>query len=517
MAEKKYIATEQTQVEIKELVALIKDSVVGGISSGTMPHITVIAPTGCTVTATNGSTVLTSEEIGVSGVYQFNVPNLGDWVITTAKEGRSGTRNVAVTEVKEYKIKTSYGYRFGYRIKDSESSPSARVEYLFDAAGLEPAYMDFTRGIFNFGGWADKWFVTENKPCMLMRDGTVDYYLDPSNYDVKEDGGASDVSNASYDGNAMAEFPLIWVKRYTDGDYRYVIFSDVRYDNDYEADAFVRADGTVGEHFYYSMFGASGSASMLRSLSGQTRVGSLTMAQELTGANANGSLWSTHTWSRFNLIRDLCVLMGKSTDLQSVFGNGNCRSASSASGILQTGTLKDKGQFFGYNSSTNQVKVFHSEAFWGDMWDRLAGILINNYEPYVQMSRKNGEYSASSISGMTGVGITIPSGMSASYITSETVNKYGSFPMAVGGSTSTYYAAPGWSASGLMCLFVGASANNAVGYGGGFTWNSNNAPTNSNWNNGCGLSYLKKKCFASSMLCIILSYRWKLSDKGPEE
>lgn len=504
-AERKYIATEETQSEIKGLVELlatestqsdikdlvsdIKDALAGGISGGTTPHITVVAPTGCTVTATNGSTTLTTTEEGTSGIYQFNVPHLGDWVIETSNGERSGKKTVTVAEVKEYKVKTSYGYRFGYRIKESESGPSARVEYLFDAVGLEPAHMDFSGSQFSYGGWADKWFVTENKPCMLRRDGTVDYYLDPTNYDLKESGGASDVSNTSYDGNAMSEIPLIWVKRYTDGGYRYVIFSDVQYESDYKADAFIRADGTLGDKFYYSMFGGSGTSSMIRSLSGQTRVGTLTMAQEFAGASANGSLWTVHPWSRFNLIRDLCVLMGKSTNLQAVFGNGNFREATSASGILSTGTLKDKGQFFGYSDNTHQVKVFHIEAFWGDMWDRLAGVLVNNYEPYVQMSRASGEYSASSISGMTGTGITVPSSLSSTYITGEAVNQYGSFPTAASsGSSSTYYADPAWTASGLMCLYVGASADHAVGIGGGFTWLSDSAPTHSAWTRGCGLS-----------------------------
>ena len=36
---------------------------------------------------------------------------------------------------------------------------------------------------------------------------------------------------------------------------------------------------------------------------------------------------------------------------------------------------------------------------------------------------------------------------------------------------------------------VGASANNASANGGAFTFNVNNVPSNTNWNNGCGQSY----------------------------
>ena len=75
-------------------------------------------------------------------------------------------KEVAVTAETEYQT-TICIYRYGYRIKKSEGSPSTRVQYLYDAVGLTPAAMDFTNGQFNYGGWADQWFVTDNKPLML--------------------------------------------------------------------------------------------------------------------------------------------------------------------------------------------------------------------------------------------------------------------------------------------------------------------------------------------------------------
>jgi hypothetical protein len=49
-------------------------------------------------------------------------------------------------------------------------------------------------------------------------------------------------------------------------------------------------------------------------------------------------------------------------------------------------------------------------------------------------------------------------------------------------------------------LIAGASANNASTIGGAFTFNVNNAPSNANWNNGCGLSYLKRNAFNTNAL-----------------
>ena len=59
-----------------------------------------------------------------------------------------------------------------------------------------------------------------------------------------------------------------------------------------------------------------------------------------------------------------------------------------------------------------------------------------------------------------------------------------------------------WSdpAAVVLPLIAGASANNATAIGGAFTFNVNNAPSNANWNNGCGLSY---RDLSLSMLRII--------------
>ena len=48
----------------------------------------------------------------------------------------------------------------------------------------------------------------------------------------------------------------------------------------------------------------------------------------------------------------------------------------------------------------------------------------------------------------------------------------------------------------LCYLNAGASANNAAAIGGGFTFNVNNAPSNANWNHGCGLSLSLRKISA---------------------
>jgi len=462
----------------------------GGGGGGVKPHITVSAPTGCTMTCVNGSTTLTAED--ESGVYQFEVPRLGDWTLTCSKtvDGvqRSAQKVVHVLTVKEYAVNMSYGYRYGFRIKKNESNPATRVEYLFDAVGKTPAHMDFTRGMFDYGDWGNDWFVTENKPLMLKNNGTVDYYLNPNDYTKTEDGLDSDIANTSYAGNAMAQFPLVWVKRYEDAQYEYEIVSDVQIDSDYKAYAHTRKDGTIADFFYWSIYGGSGNASSIRSLSGKTLAQSLTAANEIAGCTANGSLWYTHTWSQRELIRTLLILMGKSTDTQSVFGYGNCRSASAASGMLATGTLNAMGQFYGYSDSTHQVKVFHVEKFWGDQWDRTAGLINSGGKVYAKMTPEGQGYRVTDVTGYTNTGYTM-AGTNGGYISAGAMTEFGFIPHTMSGSGSTYYCDGGWfNNSQLDYLFSGACAVDASAFGGAFSANLVIAPSDTLWSVGCGLS-----------------------------
>lgn len=417
--------------------------------------------------------------------------NGGTVTITRLAQGEGNitvTINLSATD--EYygdsvTVTVLYSVRYGIRIKKAESDPEKRVEYLFDAVGRTPAHMDFSTGSFDYGDWGGEWFVTDNKPLMLKSDGAPDYYLNPNNYAQKADGTASDVANTSYDGNAMAQIPLIWIKRYEDSEYEYEIVSNVQYDEDYKAYAHTRADGTIADYFYWSLFGASGNATKMRSLSGQTRA-ALNAQNHIDGAKGNGAKWYIHTWSQRECIRTLLILMGKSTDTQAVFGTGNCRSGSEGS-VLATGTLKDKGQFFGYSANNQQVKVFHIEAFWGDQWDWTAG-LINNGSVYVKMTPEGVGYRVTDTTGYTNTGITI-AGSSSGYISACSCSEYGIIPKTVSGSGTTYYADGGWFNNSSLCfLLAGGSAINAAAFGGAFASSLHTAPSASHWAHGGGLS-----------------------------
>lgn len=64
----------------------------GGISGSTVPQVTVTAPTGSTVTAKKGDITLTTSE--KNGVWVFDLPEFGAWVITATDGAHTATQSV---------------------------------------------------------------------------------------------------------------------------------------------------------------------------------------------------------------------------------------------------------------------------------------------------------------------------------------------------------------------------------------------------------------------------------------
>ena len=331
--------------------------------------------------------------------------------------------------------------RYGYRVKMSESNPSTRVEYIFDAKGFTPASMNFSTGAFNYGSWADLWFIRDNYPCMVTYDGVVDYRLDPNNYALREaTGAASDVANSAYAGNAMSAIPLCWVKRYTEGDYYYVIFCETQYDEGYKAYAHTKPDGSIASHAYHGIFEGAIVDGKLRSISGLAPGSSTTANAEENAAVANSAVakWHIRTWALNELIYDLLTLIGKSTNLQATFGQGHSTGGASAADFLATGTLNEMGQFFGCSTTTSAVKVFHIENFYAERWERVLGMIYKNGNYLVRMTEETGEYNFTG-EGYESVCEGVP-GASASggYWKTSLQTEYGKFPKTLGGSETTY-------------------------------------------------------------------------------
>ena len=372
---------------------------------------------------------------------------------TLTKEGKPADAKVVgdkITKLKEEIESITGSIVYGFHVNSNESDPSEAVTYLRDAVGMTPAKMDFASGIFNWGSWKDAFFIP--RPCMLNYDGTVAYYLDPNDYSKKyEDGTPSDISNVGFGGNAMMEWgkdhKRIWYKIVPDDldDTSYSVYiADHKEDEDFHCYNFYNKNNELMEHFYTPIYsGSLDSSNRLRSLSGMSIMNSKTGTQEISYAKANGDGWNIETWSDKLLLFLLLYLMGKSLDVQSTYGNGHSTGGSSASNLIPTGSLNDKGLFFGYSETSNKVKVFGMEDQWGEQWNRILGLMLNNGTYYYKLTEGTidgstiNEYGTTSTNGMISAG--------ASPTSNGYVNKFSVkdgkiiLPSSVVGSSSTFY------------------------------------------------------------------------------
>jgi len=371
----------------------------------------------------------------------------------------------------------------GFRIKKSESNPQTRVEYTEGAVDLTPAKVDLSTGKFDYGSFREFWFVKDNKPVMLNNDGTEAYELDPNDYTKKTDGTASDVANSSFGGNAMSKIPKVYLKMWEADGYEYCNICDVKLDDDYHAYAHTRADGSEMDYIYLSMFEGSLVSNKVRSIKGLNPMASQTGTNELTYAKANGSGWSTRSWSQRNLINMLLILIAKSTDTQTAYGYGYYTGgSSSAPNYLTTGGASDKGQFYGTNKTRDYVKVFHIENWWGDVWERIEGCTTNGS---VHIMLKDTPPYNTAGTGYVDTGI-VPNGTSGGYVSACEMNEHGLIPKTASGSETTYYTDGLWFAKDCYALVGGNSSSGF--HDGAFSLNVSSAVSYAYWSVGAALS-----------------------------
>lgn len=405
----------------------------------------------------------------------------------------TGIMNRDITISATYK----FGMIYGYHVNSNESDPSSAVTYIEDAVGFTPAKMNYSTDVFEYGSWENAFFMP--RPCMLKRDGTVDYYLDTNNYALKENGEPSDIKNEDYDGNAMMEWgrdnKKIWYKIVADADdiTSYSVYiADHKEDDNYKAWNFYNKNNELMDHFYTPIYSGSLDASnKLRSLSGQAIMHSKSDTQEITYAKANGDAWNIEVWADKLLMFLLLYLMGKSLDVQGTFGRGHeLDSRNGAERLDPTGALDDKGLFYGYNDSTHKVKVFGMEDQWAEQWNRCAGLMLDNGIYKYKMTEGTADgtstvgYRTTDTNGMLDGG---QSPTSNGYVSKFRVVGDILLPDTIDGSSSTYYCDYFYqNQSGVQFALLGGASSYGDQYG--FSVRLDRTVADSNWSYGAALS-----------------------------
>ena len=373
--------------------------------------------------------------------------------------------------------------------KSKISYPSGVDNSAFAAAGLSGS-------AFSYGGWANAFFIKKLKVVMLNFDGTEAYEINKNNYKQKAAGGT-----VGTEGNVMVAFPKTYYKVTTTGNNIRVDVSDVALDADYHCWAHIGIDGQEKDFCYMAAYDPCLDSGKLRSLTGKAPSVNQVVSDEVNEAVANNPNTSKKNWytgvvaDRF-LVQILLLLIGKNTNTQEQFGYGY---ANNNSGAINSGTMDDKGLFWGETGGKQGVKVFGIENFWGNVYNRIAGWMVVNGAHKVKMTW--GTQDGSTVTGYNTTGdgyvtngIPASTGTNGGYIKGMTGHKFGLIPIASEcgqGSATTYVPDGGWIYNnGVYYAFVGGNWNGTT-RAGAFCVYLNNVVSSRYPNFGASLSYKK--------------------------
>lgn len=250
---------------------------------------------------------------------------------------------------------------YGFIEHEAILSPGSRIEYVGANAKYNPITVTMGGG-YSLGDWADFPWLKANKPYMVNSDGTPAYRLDENDYNKREDGEASDVSNTAFNGGAFAWAQKIYKREYKAGDDRYVLFRFEKADG-FEPVGFLDPDNKELEGVWLPMFYGSIVDNKMRSLSGLQPVYNKSTADERTAIQAFSTRAHHFGGPIVETLIDLMILFSKTTYLQSVYGFGNCSgydaSLAPTNGVKQNAVVGG-GQFYATNDSKSLNKIFHS-------------------------------------------------------------------------------------------------------------------------------------------------------------
>ena len=458
--------------------------------SGT-PNLSAVATSGA-YSDLSGTPTIPTKTSDIQNDSGFVTNQIND---TTASSNTTfSSENILnlIQHSKDYEIYT-------FRINHADSNPATAVQPFVHGYGCDNLYfrnagMDYTHDVFDYGDWANAFFIKNLKPRYLNADGTVAYELDKNDYKKKADGTtASEVTDLTSTGNVTVGFPTVWFYRYMLVDYEYVVVSNKQLDYRFKAWAHHDKNGNVLSYIYLAAYNGSlsgydsatgVSTGKLRSISGveyhnlnaitngkicsnTTRGEEIAFAQRNNAAGETGEGWYILHKAEWDMVNDLLVLIGGSTDTQAVFGNGVISGYSSATntGIKPTGLYDDKGLFYGKNTQTDPVKVFGIENWWGNIWNSLAGWIMVNGTQKVKMT--HGTEDGSTVTGFNtdGTGYvaiadSTPSGTSGGYISGWSKSEYGMIPLVASGTSGTYLCDGLWfNNSGTVFALVGGGSS----------------------------------------------------------
>jgi hypothetical protein len=257
---------------------------------------------------------------------------------------------------------------YGVRIDNTNLNPETGVEYTDDAVGM-------TGGSTT---WNTLFPFLDIKPC-LLKEGVVQYYLDPTDYSKKADGSASDITSGN-DGDVMIEIPKMAYSMVTSGNYLYVkVTNNPSPTNGVNEDwcfhAHTRSTAGDKEKLYVGAYlGWTDGSTKLRSLSGKAPTETQTIGTFRTRAQANGTGYDQIAFYPLTLLQCLYLIRYKNRDSQAAIGRGFVDGNSAAT---NTGGANTRGMYYGEATGKQQMKFAGIEDFWGNLYYWIDGLYSN--------------------------------------------------------------------------------------------------------------------------------------------
>ena len=326
---------------------------------------------------------------------------------------------------------------YGMIIHQAVADPNERIEYIGINTNYRKMTPDFTSGKVDYGDWIGMPTIVRNKPAMIKTDGTLDYYLDELDYSKKADGTASDVDDMTYDGNAFAWFPAMWMKITENDSDLEIRFAYEQLDPDYYEVCPTGSEGVWLPMFY----GSPDSSGKMRSIANTSVLGgktnNTTTDVQNTAIKRNGNDYYFLGGKLLDCISLLQMMWFKTTNSDNI-----CRGNQDGYDSSDTTTYGTKvnpivggGQFYCTNDGKTANKILHCLPLGTyDVWLRNPYIICDNGTYKVSK-----DYTFDSTGATyTNTGKTSPS--DNGYQKELTyIDGFGLVPKSIGASTSTYY------------------------------------------------------------------------------
>ena len=330
---------------------------------------------------------------------------------------------------------------FGVSIDLENTNPETAVTYTDDAVGITPGTAWNTMPIFK-----------DIKPCVL-KNGVVQYYLNPADLSKKADGTASDITSGNA-GDVMIEIPKTGFKITTVGNTLTIKVTDNPNDTaNFKYYAHTRAAEGDRSKLYIGAYLGFETGGKLRSLSGKTPTARETIGAFRTLAKANGAGYDIVSFYPLTLLQCLFMIKYKNMDSQTALGRGYVDGNSS---YIATGGTNAKGMNFGETSGTLQMKLFGLEDFWGNRRQWIDGLYCNaSYQILTAFQNFNDTGSGYTNRGSAGISSNISGYMSKIQGTTET----GFVAKECSGSETTHWADSTYLYAGCLPVFGGSRSD----------------------------------------------------------